>query len=161
MSGLTLFDKFIARLVFARRRRRGRTTAKRGRQTRPERTAHGAGLRLTVCLDQGVKLALVLPDVLLLLPVEGLRLATLGFEVCQGQRGRVLGVRRVSGGGQVGGGKGGPRADLLFVSGEERADGKVTTAQTLINELVACIMEVEDAFGCTLPPPRAFHSSIN
>ena len=58
------------------------------------------------------------------------------------------------------GGKGGPRADLLFVSGEERADGKVTATQTLINELVAC-MEVEDAFGCTLPPPRAFHSSIN
>jgi hypothetical protein len=101
----------------------------------------------------------VLPDVLLLLPVEGLRLATLGFEVCQGQRGRVLGVRRVSGG--QGERERGPRADLLFVSGEERADGKVTATQTLINELVACIMEVEDAFGCTLPPPRAFHSSIN
>ena len=104
VSGLTLFDKFIARLVFARRRRRGRTSAERGRQTRPERTAHGVRLSLTVCLDQGVKLALVLSNVLLFLPVEGLRLATLGFEVCQGQRGRVLGVRRVCewSGGEVG-----------------------------------------------------------
>ena len=91
-SGFALDARSIALLVFARRRR-GRAAAKRRRQTRPERTAHGIRLSLTVCLDQGVKLGLVLPNVLLLLPVEGLCLATLGFEVSQGQRGRVLGFR--------------------------------------------------------------------
>jgi len=133
LSSFALRARFIALIFFARCRRWGRATTKRRRQTRPQRTAHGVRLSLPVCLDQGVKLALVLSDVLLLLPVEGLCLAALGLEVGQGQRNRVLGVQgRVSTWvWMVGEGKG-QRAHLLLVSGEERADGKAAATQTLI-----------------------------
>lgn len=92
---LALLARFIVLLALARRRGWRRATAKRCRYTRPQRTAHGVRLRLTVCLDQSVKLGLVLPDVLLLFSVEVLRLAALGLEVSQRQRGRVLGDQRV------------------------------------------------------------------
>lgn len=78
-----LFAVFTTLLAFTWGRRRGRPTAKRRRETTPQRTAQGISLCLTVCLEESVKLGFVLSDVLLLLPVDVLCLTTLGFEVSQ------------------------------------------------------------------------------
>ena len=88
--GFALLARFVILLAFSRSCGWGRATAERCRDAGPQRTAHGVRLRLTVCFDQSVKLGPVLSDVLLLFPVKGLCLATLGFEVSQRQWGCVL-----------------------------------------------------------------------
>jgi hypothetical protein len=89
LAGLTFL------LAVIRRRGWGRATAKRCGETSPQWTAEGVRLGLTLCLDDSIKLAFVLSDVLLLLPVEVLCLAALGFEVRQRQRGRVLEFKKL------------------------------------------------------------------
>lgn len=76
-----LLAGFTVLLAFIRRRRWGRTTAKRRGETSPQRTTESVRLGLTLCLDDSIKLAFVLSDVLLFLPVEVLCLTALGFEV--------------------------------------------------------------------------------
>ena len=85
-----ILSLFCILFTIAGSRWRGRSAAERRCNAGPQRTAQSIRLGLTVCLDEGIKLALVFADVLLLLSVEVLGLAALGFEVRQGKRSRML-----------------------------------------------------------------------